>query len=178
MSKNKNNNSVPVAWLKILLSVAILLLCFFRNRVIPQDNETLVISGTVATVLLILLCLRLVASAIGTLAGAEKNAAPQKLPDQPIKLWDRESLLSYLEQEDIIDIVLGRENGETLKVGTRSDYRRERYGKAEYFDKCYYIEEEEYTDFSDFVAQFMRAHEDETVRILYVGIEDMPVEIP
>ena len=175
---NKNNNSVPVAWLKILLSVVILLLCFFRNRVIPQDNETLVISGTVATVLLILLCLRMVSSAIGTLAGAGKGAAPQKLPDQPIKLWDRESLLSYLEQEDIIDIVLGRENGETLKVGTRSDYRRERYGKAEYFDKCYYIEEEEYTDFSDFVAQFMRAHGDETVRILYVGIEDMPVEIP
>ena len=174
---NKNSNSVSVAWLKILLSVAVLVLCFFRNRVIPQDNETLVISGTVATVLLILLCLRLVASAVGILAGAGKGAAPQKLPDQPIKLWDREKLFAYLEQEDIIDIVLGRENGETLKVGTRSDYRRERYGKAEYFDKCYYIEEEEYTDFSDFVAQFTRAHGDETVRILYVGIEDMPVEV-
>ena len=174
---NKKNNSVSVAWLKILLSAVILVLCFFRNRIIPQDNEALVISGTVVTVLLIILCLRLIASAIGTLAGAEKNAAPKKLPDKPIKLWDREELFAYLEQEDIIDLVLDKGNGETLKVGTRSDYRRERYGKAEYFDKCYYIEEEEYTDLSDFIAQFARAHGDGTVRILYVGIEDMPVEI-
>lgn len=174
---NKKNNSVSVAWLKILLSAVILVLCFFRNRVIPQDNEALVISGTVVTVFLIILSLRLIASAIGTLAGAEKNASPKKLPDEPIKLWDREKLFTYLEQEDIIDIVLDKGNGETLKVGTRSDYRRERYGKAEYFDKCYYIEEEEYTDLSDFIAQFARAHGDGTVRILYVGIEDMPVEI-
>ena len=174
---NKKNNSVSVAWLKILLSAVILVLCFLRNRIIPQDNEALVISGTVVTVLLIILCLRLIASAIGTLAGAEKNAAPKKLPDEPIKLWDREELFAYLEQEDIIDLVLDKGNGETLKVGTRSDYRRERYGKAEYFDKCYYIEEEEYTDLSDFIAQFARAHGNGTVRILYVGIEDMPVEI-
>ena len=174
---NKKNNSVSVAWLKILLSAVILMLCFFRNRVIPQDNEALVIFGTVVTVLLIILCLRLIASAIGTLAGTEKNAAPKKLPDKPIKLWDREKLFAYLEQEDIIDIVLDKGNGETLRIGTRSDYRRERYGKAEYFDKCYYIEEEEYTDLSDFIAQFARAHGDGTVRILYVGIEDMPVEI-
>ena len=80
-------------------------------------------------------------------------------------------------KEDIIDLDLDKGNGETLRIGTRSDYRHERYGEAEYFDKCYYIEEEEYTDFSDFIAQFARVHGDRTVRILYVGIEDMPVEI-
>lgn len=174
-----NNKSRMLAWCKIVFSILLLALCICRNYFLPQDNTTLTTSATVVAVLLLILCLRWLISAISTLAGSKKSTvSPDNLPDQPIRSMSDKELFSFLEREDIIDVILSRKNSLPLRIGTRSDYLRSRGAShGEYFDKCYYIQDDEYTDLSDFIAAFHDVHPDSTVHVLYAGIEDMPVEI-
>ena len=50
--------------LKILISVAVMIICFFRNKIIPQDNAILVTVGTIVTIILVIGAIYLIFSSI------------------------------------------------------------------------------------------------------------------
>ena len=178
MKTQKNSSkSVIKPLIKILGSVAILVMCFFRKHVIPEDNIKLTALGTGITLVLILICFYSILTSVVQIKNIHENKKREKeiKLEQPIKIWTTTELCCFLEKEDIIDVVI--DNGNALKVGTKSDYKRPPYGKAEYFDKCYYIDDEEYIELSEFKNRLLSILKDDTVKILYVGIEDMPVSI-
>ena len=170
----------PTGWppiLKIATGVALLLLCCFRKQFIPQDNATLTTIGTVVAMGCIVLSLYLIFNGITQLmvASENKKEVPSHLPSEPIKCMTPQELFDFLEKENIIDVVIDNE-GE-WRVGTSSDSRSGRYKQTTYFDKHYYINEKEYVNFSEFQTRFLDELKGDVVKILYAGIEDMPVKI-
>ena len=174
--KTKKPKKWDPIW-KIVLAVALLVLCFFRKRLIPQDHAALMALGTGLTIACICLSFYWIITAISQLSlqGETETTAPSKLPSEPLKCLTPEELFAFLEKEDIIDVVIDNE-GE-WRVGTSSDSKSGRYRETRYFDKRYYIEDTEYADFSEFKKSFLLALKGDAVKILYVGIEDMAVDI-
>ena len=91
--------------------------------------------------------------------------------------WTIERFFAFLEESDIIDIVI-EHLGAPLKICVKSDYGRTKTFslEKEFFDKAYYIEETEYTNFDDFKKQFKTIIQGDIVTLIYVGIEDMPLD--
>ena len=174
--KTKKPKKWDPVW-KIVLAVALLVLCFFRKRLIPQDHAALMALGTGLTIACICLSFYWIITAISQLSlqGENKTTAPSKLPSEPLKCLTPQELFDFLENEDIIDVII--DNGEQLRVGTSSDSRSGRYKQTTYFDKHYYINEKEYVNFSEFQTRFLDELKGDVVKILYAGIEDMLVKI-
>ena len=109
--------------------------------------------------------------------GGKKNSTSSNMdPEHPSRIWTHDELFAYLEKEDIIDLDIGHESAK--RVGTASDYSRGSLRqKAGFFDKVYYINDQEYSDFSEFKEQFAAAHPEQEVRILRASIDEGSMEV-
>ena len=156
----------------------ILLLCFFRDQFIPADNKILTGVGTIITLVLIVICFYLIFISITELIEMKKiNKGLFAKPTFEKRDWTVGKLFSFMEEADVIDILIEQPDS-PLKIGTKSDYGRvEPFSHEEkFFDKCYYIEESEYESFEEFKEQFKTIVQSDSVTLLYVGIEDTPLD--
>ena len=178
ISEQNNSNFTKKYVLTICLSIVALVLCFFRNRILP-DIAIVRTIGTVATVVIIVVALYMIVTSVSHFMTAKEfgNGASVSRATQPMKSWSPKKLFDYLYQEDIIDVIIDN-NGVELKVGTTSDSRSvggRRFKDIEFFDKCYYINDTEYSDFDRFKEDFIGLLHSDTIKIKYVGIGDMVV---
>ena len=176
----KNNNS-PFARpsVRILLSVVLLTLCFLMNRFFKIENAPWSLLQFGLSVALILVAAACILKAISQLTLAKKQATekPKFDPEHPVKIWTHEELFNYLEADDMVDLDIDHEGG--LRVGTASDGKTDKFtGRFEFFDKAYYINDQEYSDLSQFKAQFAAIHPEETVRVLRASLDDNDVTLP
>lgn len=175
----KNNESVKMHVLKILLSVAVLIICFFRNRFIPQDNAALVTIGTVVTIILLIGAFYLIFTSVSQLfllSGSQNEGKKEK--ESQTVVWDYETLFAYLKSEDIVDLIV--ENSESqLSIGVRSEYIEHTFLRKNtgWQNKIFYIEAEELTDFEEFKTKFVQLMKTEHVVILSAKIDDMVLDL-
>ena len=162
----------------ILGSVALMILCFLMNRYFKIEQAPWNLLQYAFTIFLI------VVSFTGLFKGIsqamterdKKTTAPKFDPEHPICIWTHGELFAYLEKEDMIDLDIGHES--VKRVGTASDYSRGSLRqKAGFFDKVYYINEQEYSDFAEFKEQFAAAHPEQEVRILRASIDEGSIEV-
>lgn len=179
-SEQNNSNLAKKHVLTICLSIVALALCFFRNRILP-DIAIVRTIGTIITVLIIVVALYMIVSSVSHFMTAKEfsKGTSTTQATKPMKSWSPEKLFDYLYQEDIIDIIIDN-NGVELKVGTTSDSRSvggRRFKNVVFFDKCYYINDTEYSEFDRFKEDFINLLHSDTVEIIYVGIGDMEVHL-
>lgn len=164
---------------RLLLAVVLLVLCFLMNRFFKIERASWNLLQYVFSFLLVLLSLTVIFKSISELLTANKSGKtrPAADPAQPIKVWTRDELFAYLEQEDMVDLDI--DHGDGLRVSTASDYRFDRTASEwKYFDKGYYINDQEYSDFSQFKEQFAAIHPEEPIRILRASLDDNDVKLP
>ena len=176
----KNNHS-PFArpQIRILLSVVLLALCFLMNRFFKIEKAPWSLLQFGLSVALILVAATCILKAISQLTLAKKQATekPKFDPEHPVKIWTHEELFNYLEADDMVDLDIDHEGG--LRIGTASDGRENKFtGQFEYFDKVYYINDQEYSDLCQFKEQFAAIHPEETVRVLRASLDDNDVTLP
>ena len=162
--------------LKIIACVGIFVLCFYRNRIFPTENRGVQIAGTLIAAVLLGVALHQIFQAFADLFINKDTKAKDtvKKGDTPVKVMTTQELFSFLENEDIIDIVIDN-NGELLRVGTASAV--EVRPGSRFIDKCYYIEDEEYTDFGTFQAQLLTILNDDEIKILSAKLDGTDVLI-
>lgn len=178
---DKEVKSAQKPLIKLLISIAILTVCFFRNRFIPADQVLLTHAATVATLILLVVCFRLIfisITEIGIFVSSRKQEQTEpKEYTEPIKLWSHEELFAFLQEENIIDLVVENDYGKQ-RIGTRSDYGRPTaFAPEQFFDKCYYIEDREYTDFEEFKTAFSQNATDVKIKIWSAKLDDMDIQI-
>ncbi len=165
----------------ILGSVALMILCFLMNRYFKIEQAPWNLLQYAFTIFLIVVSFTGLFKGISqAMTGRDKKTtAPKFDPEHPIKIWSHEELFAYLEQEDIIDLDI--DHDVVQRIGTASDFRHNRLtGKNELFDKAYYINDQEYSDFTQFKEQFATVHSETEVRILRASMDDgsMDVKLP
>lgn len=153
---------------KLAIAITILLLCFFRNRILP-NIEFIRYIGTAITIVLIIWGLYTIISSITKLFILFESILHfgNRYSKKVIQEWSMEELCDFLIKQDIIDITIDN-NGTTVKVGAKSDCTSGRYKPTVFFDKCYYIDDSEYETFDEFKEQLMMEFHDEVVKILYI----------
>ena len=164
---------------RILLSVVLLVLCFLMNRYFKIERTPWNLLQYVFSFLLVIISLTMIFISVSELLNAKKSERAHPTADlaHPIKVWTREELFAYLEQDDMVDLDIDHENG--LRVSTASDYRFNKItNEAQYFDKAYYINDQEYSEFSQFKEQFAAIHPEEPIRILRASLDDNDVKLP
>ena len=159
-------------FVRITMSVVLLLIFYFRDEIIPADNKVLMGLGTAVTMIAIVFCMYLIAKSVSELAGAKKMQKVEKISDSDkvIKIWSMAELYAFLEREDIIDIVIDN-NGEALKIGTAADYRRHKL-----VQKWYYIGEVDYSSLSEFQIYLEEIIKSNTVSVVYIGFDGEPLQ--
>ena len=166
---------------RILLSVVLMVLCFLMNRYFKVEQAPWSLLQYALTIFLIIVSFTGLFKGISQVmtSRGKKVPAPVLAPEHPIKIWNHEELFAYVEQEDIIDLDI--DHNVVRRIGTASDLRHNRLaGKNELFDKAYYINDQEYSDFAEFKEQFAAVHPEAEVRILRASMDDgsMDVKLP
>ena len=177
MKKDRKSWAKPP--IRILVSIVLLVLCFLMNRHFKIEQTPWNLLQYAFSVLLIVFSLTELFKGISQLLNAQKagSARPTVDPEHPIKIWTREELFAYLEQDDMIDLDIDHADG--LRVSTASDYHFNKITNEQtFFDKVYYINDQEYSDFTQFKEQFASIHPDEPIRILRASLDDNDVILP
>ena len=161
--------------IRLLLSVALLVLCFLMNRYFKTEKPGWNLLQLGVSVVMILVSIPGILSAISQIV--RNNRVPTPLPTEPIRIWSHEELFAYLDKDDMVDLDIAHREG--LRVSTSSDYRKKTVsGDFEFFGKAYYINDEEYEDFEQFKEQFAVVHPDAEVRILRASLDGNDVALP
>ena len=165
----------------IPVSVVLMILCFLMNRYCKIEQAPWNVLQYALTIFLIILSFTGLFKGISQVIThrEKKTATPVPDPEHPIRIWSHEELFAYLKQEDIIDLDI--DHGVVRRIGTASDIRHNRLtGQNELFDKAYYINDQEYSDFAAFKEQFAAAHPEAEVRILRASMDDgsMDIKLP
>lgn len=179
--KQNHKKIIMQSVVKIVGAVGLCLLCFFRNRILPQDNKTVALIGTLVTIGVVFLSMYLIFNAISDLIGLKEASNVSKPePKESRKVLSVSELFAVLEREDVIDLIL--ENGDgRLEVGTYTN-RGEKgllFGGKGSFGrpKFYYIEDKEYSDFSEFQTVFLSLVNSEEISVLFAGLGGEEISI-
>ena len=158
-------------------SVVLLILCFLMNRYFNTTQVPWPIRSALTTLIIFVSFAGIIKGISQMVTGGKKNTTSSNMDSEhPIRIWTHDELFAYLEKEDIIDLDIGHES--VKRVGTASDYNRGSLRqKAGFFDKVYYINEQEYSDFAEFKEQFAAAHPEQEVRILRASIDEGSMEV-
>ena len=166
---NKNPATLCTPVLKILVSIIVLCLMFFRGKIIPMESTAV---NTIATVLCILLvgpCIMVFYIAVIEFAYAFKNtmhisSLQSKITADTAKKFRLSEILDLIYQNDIIEVevlILGN----IVRIGSSSDWDRR---SGIFFDKAYYINEFEFTSIDDFQIELVRYGISEDVAVISI----------
>ena len=107
-----------------------------------------------------------------------KREQQEKSECQPL-VWNFETLFAYLQDEDIVDLVI--ENADSsLMVGVRSEFNAQPrlYNKNNWENKVYYIDEDEFANFEEFKARLLYSMSNaENILILSAKMDDMVLDL-
>ena len=173
--------SVKKPCIKIILSVIVLVVCFFRKKLLLTDNQSIHSIATAISLVLTVGCIYCIAVAMSecfyVMESKKTKEKVTNTPKDPIKVWTCEELFAFLQKEDIIELVIETDLGEK-RVGVASDFGKEHYFDTDhYFDKCYYIESEEYTDINEFKERFSEFISNDTVKVWSAWLDSMELTI-
>ena len=173
--------SIKIPCIKIFLSIVVLTVCFFRKRIFPTENRLFHTIATGITMVLVIGCIYCIAIALSecfqVMESKKVDHKTAHTSDTPIKVWTFEELFDFLQKEDMIELVIETDFGKK-RVGVSSDYGKERFlDKDHCFDKCYYIETEEYPDLDAFKERFSQYVSDGTVKVWSAWLDDTELTI-
>lgn len=177
MKTTSKQKKVYYSAIKIIASILVMVLCFVRKQIIPVDNFGLNAIGTVVALIFIAASIYVILGSVTEIIviSTNKKNSTECNKDGPLKLWTPDELFDFLENEDIIDLMI--DNEDILKIGTTSESESGQYKQIRYYNKRYYIQNDEYENFLEFQKHFLLILKGDVVKILYAGIEDMPVII-
>lgn len=141
--------TIPV--IKIFISVFVIIVLLFRNKIFSITNKTIqIIISIIAFFILIflILCIYVSVAELFYVYENKKNEA------MSCSTMDKSACISKTLMEvmqltnnnDIIEIIIVTGGG-IVKVGSSSDYK---HSTGDFFDKKYYINKTEYTQSDDF----------------------------
>ena len=99
---------------------------------------------------------------------------PMQQPNESIKIWNREELFTYLENEFFLDLIV--DSTEPIAIRITSELISPGRHWSGDFAKEYHINEQPYSSFDEFKKEFNALHPDQEIRILSATNEDGPVD--
>ncbi len=135
--------------IKILLSIAFLLLLLFRNNIfgIPRGAWNFFVSlvCVCAGIMCILIIYISMCEVFQTFSNREISRAALHADISKCRTVLAESIIRYAEQQDITEIIIIRSN-EVLKIGSSAENK---YSSAIFENKRYYIGDTEYNTLNE-----------------------------
>ena len=159
---------------KLIISVVIFGICFFRNQIFNPETETGKNSLTVLSVIAIVVSFKILFSGLIELFDPLYGKKVVRGADGTVKKWTKEELYSFLEKETMIDIVVKYENS-TYNIGVISDIRTQRWRIRYIHSKDYYIGDKKYTSIEDFKREFDEIYKDDLAFYIkqVIGLEKL-----
>ena len=175
---NMQLKSLKPPIVKMIIAIAVMILCFFRACFIPTNLVFLQHVGSIIALILTAGCIyRILISGIEISQFLMSRPKLIKQTDHPIKIWSFDEMLSFLEKENIIDLTVEGDFG-IVKLGTRSDFGSPTYlAPKQWFNKCYYIEDCEYNNILEFQEAFKQLVSSEKIKVLSAYLDDMELNI-
>lgn len=158
-----NTYILPI--LKIVSCVAIILLLIFRNRFIhvEQPNWKLIVGG--ASVIVGYVCIMCVYISLAEiLVVYEKRLENQKSKNKECKWFPVDKVVSLASQNDIIEIQIVS-GSSCIKVGSSSNLKP---GDSVFFDKRYYIGNQEFEKSDQFHEELLKYSDDEEIPVITI----------
>ena len=133
---------------KIAVSLLIIVFSIFRNRLFEIHIKPLKIAFSVLCVFATCAAILCIYIAVPEIYYVAKNRKAQNKDSKPVQTIPFEAgrILSLAKENDIIEFEI-KSNNSIVKLGASSDCK---HGSSKFFDKRYYIEEQEYINAEEF----------------------------
>lgn len=143
--------SYPI--IKIIICCMILILCYFREKIVPFSNKTLFIITLCVVFILIITCIKCIYISVFEIQELYNCRKKEKrnVSELCTKEYSVDSILNLVESNDIVEIEIKVSNN-IIKVGSSSDSK---WKEDELFDKLYYCGTETYKNVEDFHSIIM-----------------------
>lgn len=144
--------------IKSVVAIAIIVLVWNQNQIYQLQNPILRIVDAILALALFLVCVLRIYISFAELIAVSENRANKRLKQKDIhkvasKEYDTSYILDIIRKSEITDIIIKTTRGIT-HIGASSDYSNQ---TGKFFDKKYYIESAEYTDFKQFSTELSNA---------------------
>lgn len=137
---NLNSTSYTIPIIKLVISVAIITACVFRNSIFHIENKLLgIIFSSVAFVFTII-CIVIAYISCCEIYATFENTHESVIANEKYSLMHIDDILSRIDSNDIIEYQILTDSG-TILIGASSDNR---YGSNKFFDKKYYCDKQEF----------------------------------
>ena len=137
---NLNSTSYKIPIIKLVISVAIITACVFRNSIFHIENKLLgIIFSSVAFVFTII-CVVIAYISCCEIYATFENTHESVIANEKYSLIHIDDILSQIDSNDIIEYQILTDSG-TILIGASSDNR---YGSNKFFDKKYYCDNQEF----------------------------------
>ena len=137
---NLNSTSYTIPIIKLVISVAIITACVFRNSIFHVENKLLgIIFSSVAFVFTIV-CVVIVYVSCCEIYAIFENTHESVIANEKYSLVHVDDILSQIDSNDIIEYQILTDSG-TILIGASSDNR---CGSNKFFDKKYYCDKQEF----------------------------------
>lgn len=150
--------------IKIIISIAIILLCIFRRRFLSIFSQWINTATSMISFVLVILCILVLYVSIGEVFHTFANRRCPHYDLSNTVAYTVNDLIAMAQSEDIIEIELLTTEG-LLKVGASSDNH---YVDSFFVDKRYYIGEREYQTIPDFAEALVSISSDNVLYVLSV----------
>ena len=146
LQTNLKNYTYPV--IKIIVSLSIIIFSIFRSKIFSISSTPIKISISVVCFALSIASILCIYIAVPELYYVWKNRRTKK-PNNKIELavpFSLSRVVDLAKENDIIEFII-QANNSVIKIGTSSDCKA---GSSKFFDKRFYIENEEYLTLEEF----------------------------
>lgn len=166
MNTNIKTYTYPI--IKIIVSVIIILIAIFRNKILDITSDTIKTLTSVLSVMICILCVYFIYISIAEIVYVydikTANNEIQQIENIDIKECSFDEIVGLVYKNDIIEIKVFSKN-EVIKIGSSSNYN---YSKNEYFDKEYFINQNIYKSFEEFYFEFFKYSIDGKIYVISI----------
>lgn len=139
MQTEMQSYSYPIC--KIIISIGIIMMCFFRNEILEISGKNIDIITTILAFVFTMLSILCVYISIGELCYVYKNKLPEKVvSEEDVKAVAVDDVINLVNSSNIIEIEL-YSNRRVVKIGASANCKN---SNSVFYDKLFYIEKENY----------------------------------
>ena len=157
----------PIA--KMLICAAISVLVINRGNIINRDMNALF---DLACSIVGILCLFCIVISVCELTIVHDNRGKKSIFDKRYEKSKKipiEDIIAMVEKYDIMEYEIVFE-GKVIGIGSMSDSEP---GRSDFFDKCFYVGKEEFTEIGDFIKA-VQPYVDENGEVLVITVNEGP----
>ena len=172
-----NENQKPYVYpiLKIVISVALIVIVFFVRFHFSIENDIVNVVTGVASVAVFVAGLQCIFRSVAEIEDIRENRTIQVKANEKVKAKYKavpdDKIVSLVKNNDIIAIKIV--SGEkVVEIGASADCKR---GSSMFFDKLYYIDDNEFPDIDDFVREVRKYSDAGMLKVF--SIDDCPPEV-